>query len=139
MERLMTVVKPFYQNLVSSGLKVIIKSNIWNDERAQLIARAKTVINIHYYDNNILETARLSYLLSNDCYVISENSQDPLLDKWHSNYVVFGSYDRLHEICDQCLNDEPQRDRLRQQLQLYKNNQYSQQYLLIFSNHINAL
>jgi hypothetical protein len=81
------------------GLNVVVKTNIWKEERNEFIARSKFILNIHYYQNSILETTRLSYLLSNNCHVISETSQDVLLDRWHQKYIKFSSYDGLADLC----------------------------------------
>ena len=90
--------------LTTSGLKTVVKTHVWNEERDNLIARSKIVVNIHYYNNSILETTRLSYLLSNSCLVVSEKSQDPVLDKWHTPYLKFVCYDQLVETCQQCID-----------------------------------
>lgn len=47
-------------------------SSSFGEERNKLIARSKIVINIHYYPSKILETVRLSHLVANKAYVISE-------------------------------------------------------------------
>jgi GT2 family glycosyltransferase len=92
--------------LIQRGYNIVSRSNVWKDERDQLIARAKIVINIHYYDHSILESVRLSYLLSNHCFVISEKSQDPILDRWHKKYLKIVDYDQLVNACDLALAEE---------------------------------
>ena len=49
---------------------------IFGHDRNELIARSKIVINIHYHDTAILEYYRVLYLLNNNCFVITENSND---------------------------------------------------------------
>jgi len=97
------------QQLIDKGVNVVSKSHLWKDERSQLIARSKLILNIHYYEHSILETARVSYLLSNNCSVVSETGQDPLLDKWHLPYLKFAKYDQLCDTCIQLL--EQMKDR----------------------------
>ena len=94
--------------LNEKGYKVIAKNNVWKNERDELISRSKLIINIHYFEQSILESVRLSYLLSNGCHVISEISQDPILDKWHSNYISLVKYDQLVETCGKFLSEYPQ-------------------------------
>lgn len=91
--------------LVANGLKVVVKTNLWRQERSDLISRSKIVINIHYYEHSILESTRLSYLLSNQCVVVSEVSQDPILDKWHSPYLKLTNYEQLVSTCQQIINE----------------------------------
>jgi len=94
--------------LKERGLHVVSKSNVWKNEREDLLARSKLVINIHYFEHSILETVRLSYLLSNQCSIISEVSLDPVLDKWHSSYLKLVPYDQLVDACCQFINEYPQ-------------------------------
>jgi len=82
-----------------NGLNVVIPSRSWGKERDDLIKRSKLILNIHYYDRSLLETARLSYLLSNRCLVVSETSLDKDLDEWHKPYVVFSEYNNLINAC----------------------------------------
>jgi hypothetical protein len=86
---------------------VVAKSNVWKAEREELIAKSKVVVNIHYFEHSILESVRLSYLLSNQCEVISEVSLDPILDRWHSGYLSLVAYDQLVEKCCEFIADYP--------------------------------
>ncbi len=43
-------------------------------ERDQMIARSKIVLNIHFYEAQIMEQPRISYLLNNRRFVLSETS-----------------------------------------------------------------
>jgi len=86
-----------------AGLKVYIAKdyNVWGQERANLLKRTKIVLNIHYYQEAILETARLSYVLStSECIVVSERSKDKLLDRLNTNYVTFGN--NVNELITKC-------------------------------------
>jgi len=103
----------------NKGLFVVARHHLWNEERSQLISQSKIVINLHYYQHSILETARLSYLLTNGCVVVSEKSQDPLLDKSHSSYVIFSDYLQLAQTCLDLLSNHPEVDHLLTQLENY--------------------
>lgn len=69
--------------------------NLWNERRQELINRSKIILNIHFYDNPILETTRLAPLVSQGAFVISEPSSDKILDKFWSSMVTFCSYDKI--------------------------------------------
>lgn len=89
--------------LSENGLNVYLADNysLWGEERNNIVKRSKILLNVHYYENAILETARLSYVLSlGECLVVSEPSADKLLDKEYSKFVDFGS--NVEEIVKKC-------------------------------------
>jgi hypothetical protein len=47
---------------------------VYGKERDGFIARAKILLNIHFYPAKIFEAVRVSYLLNNRCCVVSEES-----------------------------------------------------------------
>ena len=82
--------------LQARGFKVKTLSDTYGRERDQYIARAKIVLNIHYFDMAIFEAARIHYLLNNKVFVITEQSVDnpyPEVD------LVSVSYERLVDEC----------------------------------------
>ena len=90
--------KKIYQDFMSMGVKAeFYWNNLWTDELKEKISKAKIVLNIHFYPNPILETSRLSYLIGNGAFVISEHSKDPILDRDYGQYVVWADYDYLVE------------------------------------------
>ena len=93
------------QRLRHEGLRVYYSTyKCWDYERDQKIAESKIVLNIHFYPKPILETTRLSYLIANGAFIISERSLDPLLDREYQDYVVFCEYDQIPEMCKKYLN-----------------------------------
>ena len=50
--------------------------NVYGSERDAMIARAKIVLNVHHYPTKIFEIVRVSYLLANRKFVLSETSQE---------------------------------------------------------------
>lgn len=62
------------QSLHDKGLNVKALFGIYGKERDALIARSKIILNIHFYSVNIFEAVRVSYLLNNRCFVLSEDS-----------------------------------------------------------------
>jgi hypothetical protein len=61
---------------IYSANKCTVKAlfGLYGQERAAWIARSKIVLNIHYYSAQIFEAVRVSYLVNNQCCVVSESS-----------------------------------------------------------------
>lgn len=59
------------------------------DDYDLLLLKYQKFLNIHYYNNAILEVFRIFPLLANNKIVISEYSSDKELDDLLSNYVIF--------------------------------------------------
>ena len=55
--------------------------NAYGGKRDALIARAKVVLNIHYYAAQVFEIVRVSYLLANSKAVVTEIGPDTDLDE----------------------------------------------------------
>jgi hypothetical protein len=49
---------------------------VYGQERDEHIARSRIVLNVHYYERQIMEQVRISYLLNNRRFVLSEASAD---------------------------------------------------------------
>lgn len=54
--------------------RVVCLASVYGAERDEYIARAKIVLNIHFYEAQIMEQARICHLLNNHSFVISESS-----------------------------------------------------------------
>ena len=78
------------------GKNVTYLFGVYGNDLIEYIKRSKIVINIHCWDNlNVLETPRISYLLANKCFVISEVGD-------HNPYgtgVVYSAYQDLVGTC----------------------------------------
>lgn len=80
----------------------------YGQERDSFIARSKIVLNMHLYESNIFEQARVSYLLNNRKCVVSEDSPyNP-----YKAMVVTAPYDQLAERCLELLANHPERERI---------------------------
>lgn len=80
----------------AEGLRVVGGFNLYGEARNRLIAEARVVLNVHQHENvDLLEEVRLSFLLANRCFVVSEESD------WnpYGNGVVFAPYDGLVDAC----------------------------------------
>jgi hypothetical protein len=92
-----------------SDLRTEAVFGVYGKDRDACIARAKVVINVHFYSARIFEAVRISYLLNNRCLVVTEESQtNPYPD------VTLESvpYERLAERCVELLNDSARLSRL---------------------------
>lgn len=72
-------------SILHNKFNIIIRSNLYGDEMRNLIANTKVVVNLHFYENALLETTRIFEALSLGACVVSETSVDienyPLLLK----------------------------------------------------------
>lgn len=59
---------------LSQKCKVKKILNVYRDEMEQLLNQSDIVINIHYYEDAMLETTRICEALSHNCLVVSETS-----------------------------------------------------------------
>ena len=94
------------------GANVVFAFGVYGQERDQLIARARIVLNIHYYATAIFEIVRVSYLLANRVCVVSETGADQALEQPFRDGVAFAGYERLVETCERLLADDQERARL---------------------------
>ncbi|QDU61543.1 N-acetylglucosaminyl-diphospho-decaprenol L-rhamnosyltransferase [Planctomycetes bacterium Pan216] len=81
---------------------------MYSEDRDAYIARSKIILNLHFYDAQIAEQARICYLLNNRCFVVSEQS----VDRPFSRGIVEAPYEDLVETCLRCLNDDAERYRV---------------------------
>jgi 2-polyprenyl-3-methyl-5-hydroxy-6-metoxy-1,4-benzoquinol methylase len=86
--------------LQGRGIGVVHLHGVFGEARNRYISRAKILLNLHAWDElNCLETVRLSFLLANRAFVISEASDhDP-----YDGAVVYAPYDKLVDVCAEYL------------------------------------
>ena len=84
------------EDLKSRGLVAVDLQAAFGEFRNRHISRSKIVLNVHAWDNlSALETVRISFLLANRSFVISEDGD-------HNPYgdgVVFAPYRDLGRLC----------------------------------------
>lgn len=81
--------------LAERGIAVRCLSGVHGAALDGEIAQARIVLNLHGFDVDMLETVRISHVLANGGFVISETGD-------HNPYgegVVFASYDQLPDTC----------------------------------------
>jgi hypothetical protein len=91
--------------LAEKGYKTKYLWNLFGKERNNYIARAKIILNAGLFSPGLLAEQRLSFLLNNRCFVISEtplNTPSPT----YNQGIVFNSYDKLVETCEYYLKPE---------------------------------
>jgi hypothetical protein len=92
------------QRFSAVGTKVHVECNVWGEERNKLIDRSRIVLNLHYYPEAILETSRLTLLLSRGACVVSEKSADLVLDREYSQYCYI--CDDVVRTCQELLANQ---------------------------------
>jgi hypothetical protein len=85
--------------IAKRGLKVHAAFGVYGAERDALIARAKLVLNVHYYDSRVFEIVRTSYLLANRKCVVSESGNDAELEEPLRSGIAFAPYEGLADAC----------------------------------------
>lgn len=89
--------------------KVVATQGTYGDELFELIARAKIVLNLHFYSTHIFEAVRVSYLLANKTAVLSEVNVDTDIPAHYHGSICSAPYELLPEACMRLLQNEPQR------------------------------
>ncbi|MDE3038674.1 MAG: hypothetical protein KGJ21_09540, partial [Pseudomonadota bacterium] len=104
--------KAVLEKIAQAGKKVKAAFNVYGTERDALIARAKIVLNLHFYEAQVFEIIRVSYLLANRACVVSETGQDAELEAPLRDGVAFAPYDKLTDTCLALLSNDTERTRL---------------------------
>ena len=94
--------------LRAAGVEVVTLFGVYGAERDAAIAKARIVLNVHFYESKVFEIVRVSYLLANGVCVLSEDGDDPM-EKDFVEAVAFTTYDGLVERCLELLADDEAR------------------------------
>lgn len=89
--------------------KVVATQGTYGDELFDLIARAKVVLNLHFYTTHIFESVRVSYLLANKKAVLSEVNADTDIPAHYSGTICSAPYELIPEACLRLLQNEAHR------------------------------
>jgi hypothetical protein len=95
-----------------NGRRVVHVFDLYGPERDAFIARAKIVLNVHYYESKVFEIVRVSFLLANQKCVVSELGQDEVLEAMFREGIRFVPYDSLAQTCFDLLERPQQRHEL---------------------------
>lgn len=75
---------------IQEKFDIKIISNLFGEELKRKLGKARIVVNIHYYENAILETTRISEVLSlGTSLIVSERSSEANLDEQFEDCVDF--------------------------------------------------
>ena len=100
-ERRLIVLK----QLAERGINVDARFNLYCSERDAFVARAKIILNVHFYDARLFEIVRVSYLLANHKCVVSETGSDTAFENQFGSGIAFAPYTALAETCMRLLQD----------------------------------
>lgn len=96
------------ERLEQSGRKVVRSNGIYGAERDALVARARVVLNVHYYEESRLEVPRCLYLMANGRFILSETSPDAG-ETGLATGIAFAPYDGLEAACAHYLEHPAER------------------------------
>jgi hypothetical protein len=103
--------KPLLDKLAAAGdCRVKAVFGVYGQERDAWISRSKIVLNIHYYDVKIFEAVRISYLINNRVFVLSEESA---INPYPGVTIPMAPYNGIEDAVRTYLADEGLRDRIR--------------------------
>lgn len=84
---------------IGKRFKLLVVSEVFGDALYHELSRAKVVVNIHYYENALLETTRIYECLSLGLNVISETSSDQNEHAALDEYVAFTPINDVETMC----------------------------------------
>ena len=99
-----------FDALKADGVEIVHAFNVYGAERDALIARAKIILNVHFYADKVFEIVRVMYLLANQKFVISESGLDHALEQPFVGGMIFAPYDGLVEQCRNFLKRKENRE-----------------------------
>jgi hypothetical protein len=98
--------------LRQAGLNAHAVFGVYGPSRDALIARSKVLLNMHYYETNIFELVRVSYLLANRKAVVAECNPGTEVDPDIADAVQLAPYEGLASACAQLVADSHSRKAL---------------------------
>lgn len=95
---------------LSDVANVKVLFGVYGKQRDAFISGSKMVLNVHYYPTEIFEAPRISYLLNNCCFVVSEISP---VNPYEAAKLCLVPYDRIVETCLYYLNHPEEMESMR--------------------------
>uniref|UniRef100_UPI003989FB7A GT99 family glycosyltransferase N-terminal domain-containing protein n=1 Tax=Serratia sp. (in: enterobacteria) TaxID=616 RepID=UPI003989FB7A len=89
-----------YLRQLSKRFNVHIASEVFGQDLTRLVQRAKLIINIHYYEDALLETTRLYETLSLGTPIVSETSSDIQQHDILANVIDFAPVGDVNAMAD---------------------------------------
>lgn len=91
-------------DLARAGVRVLFLEGVYGEPRDRALASAKIVLNLHAWEGMAArETVRLSYLLANRCFVLSESADHDPYDRG----VIYADYQAMVATCLEWLARKP--------------------------------
>lgn len=81
-------------------INFVVVNNLFGQEMKDLIRKSKFVINIHYYEDSLLEMPRIMECISNGTFVISEISKDSNEYNYINDLVFYFNYNDFDNLVD---------------------------------------
>lgn len=88
------------------GYNVQTLFGIYGAQRDEYISRSKLVLNIHYYEEQIFEIVRVSYLVNNQIPVISEINSTTAIEDIYKPIIINTSYEDIVSTCIEYLSND---------------------------------
>ncbi|EIY5064941.1 hypothetical protein MLJ30_002795 [Klebsiella quasipneumoniae] len=129
--------KAYLQEL-KKHFNVTVASEVFGDKLTRMVKNAKVVVNIHYYENALLETTRLYETISLVTPVVSESSSDIVEHEDLQDVIDFcpiGDIPAMVEKIQNLLSDKEYYNERKEKIKHFtnvdnKNNYYLRRYLL---------
>ncbi|HCI4574217.1 TPA: hypothetical protein NO898_004841 [Klebsiella quasipneumoniae subsp. similipneumoniae] len=129
--------KAYLQEL-KKHFNVTVASEVFGDKLTRMVKNAKVVVNIHYYENALLETTRLYETISLGTPVVSESSSDIVEHEDLQDVIDFcpiGDIPAMVEKIQNLLSDKEYYNERKEKIKHFtnvdnKNNYYLRRYLL---------
>ncbi len=94
----------------AAGIPVKALFGVYGKDRDAFIARSNIILNIHFYSANIFESVRISYLLNNRSFVVSEESS---VYPYEGISLPLVPYSDLTDTCIRFLDQPEEIERIR--------------------------
>jgi tetratricopeptide (TPR) repeat protein len=98
--------------LAQRGFSVKALCGVYGAERDAWLARGRIILNTHFYDGSPFEIVRVSYLLANTRFVVSESTPGDADELDLAQGVALAPYERLVETCSRYLERPEERRRI---------------------------
>lgn len=95
--------------LSARGIKTKILHGVYGKDRDYWISRSKIVLNLHFYQSQILEIVRCFYLMINKKAVVCEINPTTIVDPCLRDAITGGPYESLVDICIDLLSNPDKR------------------------------
>jgi hypothetical protein len=99
-------------NILKDKYNILVVNDLFGDELYKVIIKSKIILNIHYYKNAVLETARINDVLRFNKVIISEKSCDNDIMELYNNIIYCEEIDdnlsninKLYDLIDYYLID----------------------------------